>query len=68
MGVEIMNAAQGLEFRKPLKSAPLISDFITEYRKEVPFIEIDVEMHPLMQKSIQFIKSYSTALSVNGVL
>ncbi len=68
MGVELMNAAQGLEFRKPLKSSPMISDFIAEYRKEVPFIEIDVEMHPLMEKSIQFIKNYSTSLSVNSIL
>jgi histidine ammonia-lyase len=64
MGVELMNAAQGLEFRKPLKSSPIITDFITEYRKEVPFIEVDVEMYPLMEKSIQFVKAYSSKISL----
>ena len=62
MGVELMNAVQGLEFRKPLKSSTMISGFIAAYRKEVPFIEIDVEMHPLMAKSIQFIKKYATKM------
>ncbi len=64
MGVEIMNAAQGLEFRKPLKSSPIITDFISEYRKTVPFVNDDVEMHPLMKKSIQFIKEYASSISV----
>ena len=67
MGVELMNAAQGLEFIKPLKSSPIICNFIAAYRKEVPFVEIDVEMHPLMDKSIQFIKNYAAKMSVNGL-
>lgn len=64
MGVELMNAAQGLEFRKPLKSSLVISEFINEYRNHVPFITDDVEMHPLMEKSIQFIKHCSKNISV----
>ena len=66
MGVELMNAAQGLEFRKPLKSSPTINALISEYRKTVPFVNDDVEMYPLMKKSIQFIKKYSSSMSVNG--
>ena len=68
MGVEIMNAAQGLEFRKPLKSSKMITDFIAEYRKSVPFVNNDVEMHPLMEKSIQFIKDFSIELSTEDIL
>jgi histidine ammonia-lyase len=68
MGVEMMNAAQGLEFRKPLKSSKMITDFIAEYRKSVPFIEDDVEMHLLMENSIQFIKDFSNELSTQDFL
>jgi histidine ammonia-lyase len=68
MGVEILNAAQGLEFRKPLKSSAMITDFIAEYRKSVPFVEDDVEMHPLMENSIQFIKDFSNELSTQDFL
>jgi len=64
MGVELMNAVQGLEFRKPLKSSLVITEFVTEYRNHVPFITNDVEMHPLMEKSIQFIKQCSKNISV----
>jgi histidine ammonia-lyase len=62
LGIELMNAAQGLAFRKPLKSSDFIEDFIAEYRKTVPFIEDDVFMQPLMEKSITFIKKYSSQL------
>jgi len=68
MGVEMLNAAQGLEFRKPLKSSPIINDFVTEYRKSVNFVEDDVEMHPLIEKSIQFIKDFSNELSTQDFL
>jgi len=63
IGVELMNAAQGLEFRKTLKSSSLIEDFIAEFRNSVPFVEDDVEMQPLMEKSITFIKNFSQKLT-----
>ena len=66
MGVELMNAAQGLEFRKPLKSSIVITEFINEYRKHVPFVTDDVEMYPLMEKSIQFIKECSKNIAVKN--
>lgn len=62
LGVELMNAAQGLEFRKPLKSSPLIEEFIAEYRNSVHFVEDDVEMQPLMERSISFVKEFITEL------
>ncbi len=68
ISIEILNAAQGLEFRKPLKSSKIITDFITEYRTIIPFVENDREMHPLMEKSIAFIKQYSSKLSVKDFL
>ena len=68
MGVELLNAAQGLEFRKPLKSSVMITDFVAEYRKTVPFVTDDVEMHPLMANSIQFVKEFSEGLSTQDFL
>lgn len=62
LGIELMNAAQALEFRNPLKSSSFIEQFITEYRKQVPFVSNDIEMQPLMEQSIDFIKHYSLKL------
>jgi len=55
-GIELMNAAQALEFRKPLKSSDIIESLHAEYRKIVPFVTSDVYFHPLMEISKQFVK------------
>lgn len=68
LGIELMNATQALAFRKPLKSSSIITDFVAEFRGIVPFVEDDVEMHPLIEKSIQFIKQYSSKLSTKDFL
>ena len=56
--IELMNGAQGLEFRRPLKSSPIIEQFMTEYRKEVPFIKEDIVMYKEIQKTTAFLKRY----------
>lgn len=55
LAIELMNAAQALEFRRPLKSSPFIEEIFDEYRKHVPFIENDIYMHPLIEESVKFI-------------
>ena len=56
LGIELFNAAQALDFRKPLKSSEFIETFVKIYREYVPFVENDTYMHELIQKSIDFIK------------
>ena len=34
LSIELMNGAQGIEFRRPEKSSPYIENFLKEYRKE----------------------------------
>jgi histidine ammonia-lyase len=41
LGIELMHAAQGLDFRRPLKSSERIEKIHTEFRKEVPFLSED---------------------------
>lgn len=55
LGIELFNAAQALEFRRPLKSSPFIEEFVSAYRACVPFVENDTYMHELIQKSIDFV-------------
>lgn len=68
LGIELMNAAQALEFRKPLKSSQMIEGLIKAYRKEVAFVQNDIEMHPAMKKSIEFVQQYSNKLGVKDFL
>ena len=56
LAIELLNSAQALEFRRPLKSSPAIEKIFGDYRKEVPFVDEDRYMHPLIEKSIEFIR------------
>lgn len=56
LAIELFNAAQALEFRRPLRSSWTIEKIFAGYRKVVPFIEDDCYMHPLIEKSILFLK------------
>jgi len=55
LAIELMNAAQALEFRKPLQPSQAITKIITEYRKQVHFMENDEVVHELMVRSQQFL-------------
>lgn len=57
LGIELFNAAQALEFRRPLKSSPVIEAMVEEYRKSVPFIENDTVMYPHINSSVEFIRT-----------
>ena len=57
LAIELFNAAQALEFRRPAKSSPILERIFADYRKEVPFVERDTYMHPLIEKSVQFIRN-----------
>ena len=56
LAIELFNAAQALEFRRPLKSSPVLEEFVAQYRRAgVPFIENDTVMYPLIEKSVEFL-------------
>jgi histidine ammonia-lyase len=53
-----MSAAQALDFRRPLKSSPILEKLMHAYREEVAFNEVDRLLHTDMIASIQFLKQY----------
>ncbi len=61
-GIELMNAAQGIEFRRPLKSSPYIEKVLAEYRKVVPFVEEDVVMSDYIKKTMEFLDGFDVIL------
>lgn len=56
LAIELFNAAQALEFRRPAHSSPLLEQIFSDFRQMVPFIENDQYMHPLIEASVRFIK------------
>lgn len=57
LAIELFNAAQALEFRRPLKSSPAVEAIFEKYRKVVPFIVNDEVMYPHIQHSIEFLRN-----------
>ena len=60
--IELMNAAQGLDFRRPLKSSPLIEQVKAAYRMNVPFVEEDVVMDDYIAKTMEFLDSFNIVI------
>lgn len=56
LSIELFNAAQALEFRRPLKSSPFIEEFVAAFREHVPFVENDTVMYELMHESRRFLE------------
>lgn len=57
LAIELFNAAQALEFRRPMRSSEAIESMVAEYCKVVPFVENDTVMYPHINASVEFIKS-----------
>ena len=59
LAIELFNAAQALEFRRPARSSAALEKVFADYRKSVPFVVTDTYMHPLIEKSVEFIRNES---------
>ena len=57
LAIELMNAAQALEFRRPAHSSATIEKLVADYRRVVPFIDNDEVMYHHIESSIQFLRS-----------
>lgn len=58
LAIELFNASQALEFRRPLKSSDYIESFLNEYRNYVKFVENDKVMYKEIENSIRFINQH----------
>lgn len=58
LAIELLNASQAIEFRRPLKSSPKLEAFVAELRKAgVQFIENDQVMYPVIDLCVKFVKA-----------
>ena len=56
LAIELFNAAQALEFRRPLRSSAAVENFVAAYREVVPYIDNDRVMYPLIDASVRFLQ------------
>ena len=57
LAIELMNAAQALEFRRPARTSAFLECLVEKYRAVVPFVDNDTVMYPHIESSIQFLRS-----------
>ena len=58
LAIELMNASQAIEFRRPLKSSDFIEMFLSAYREEVSFVKEDRILHYDIEKTVAFLNSF----------
>ena len=56
LAIELFNAAQAIEFRRPARTSPLLEGLVADYRRYVPFIDNDTVMYPYIAASIRFLQ------------
>ena len=57
LAIELMNASQALEFRRPVQSSEFIETFVKLFRNDVPLVENDRVLHYDIEKAIHFLDS-----------
>lgn len=57
LAIELLNAMQALDLRRPLRTSPVLEAWHDAYRQHVPFVDNDTVMSPLIEKSVEFLQS-----------
>ncbi|VAV85245.1 Histidine ammonia-lyase [hydrothermal vent metagenome] len=57
LSIELLNAAQALNFREPKKTSPFLQTFMNAYRTEVSFVHEDRVLHNDILETTRFLSS-----------
>lgn len=57
LAIELMNAAQALHYRRPLRSSDFIESFVKAYREEVPLVTHDRILHYDIEATVAFLQN-----------
>ena len=58
LAIELMSAAQALDFRRPLQSGSTVERMVKAFREKISFNEQDRVLHDDMKAAVQFVKAY----------
>jgi len=63
LAIELLNAAQAVDFRRPQKTSHQLEHLLSAYREVVPFMDKDRIVHDDMMKTISFMQTYQAPIS-----
>ena len=55
LGIEFLNAAQAIEFRRPLRSSAKLEEVLSAFRAQIPFMQQDRILSYDMKKAAEFV-------------
>ncbi len=58
LAIELLSAVQAMEYRKPMKSSPVLEEVMAAFRECVSFNNADRFLHDDMMKAVEFMRSY----------
>ncbi len=58
LAIELLNAAQAIEFRKPISTSVKLQTILTAYQSTVPNVTKDRYLHDDMVNSVRFLREY----------
>lgn len=68
LAIELLTAAQGVDFRKPLKLGKGTSAAYEVIRARVPFMEEDEFLHPYIQEMVQLVDEGTIVIDVENAI
>ncbi len=67
LGIELLAAAQGIEFLRPLRSSPVLEEVHALLRKDVPAHHVDRYLAPDMAHATELVRSGAVAQLLKGL-
>ncbi|HMO63509.1 MAG TPA: histidine ammonia-lyase [Ferruginibacter sp.] len=58
LAIELLTAVQALEFRRPLKTSPVLEKIVAAFREKVSFNTADRVLHTDMEAALRFMREY----------
>lgn len=59
LAIEMLEATQALNFRRPETSSPIIEEFVSQFNNEIPLETKDEVMYSRINKARDFLKNYT---------
>ena len=68
LAIELYNAAQAIEFRRPARTSPFMEGFLSSYRKKVSFVDDDKVMYDDIESSVRFLREVELDLPEDQIV
>jgi histidine ammonia-lyase len=65
LAIELYNAAQAMDFRRPARTSSFLENILKQYREKIKFVTDDMVMYEDINRSVQFLRDVELDLPVD---